>query len=72
MTQKRKFKKSLEHDLILKLRALLADIDNPHSKKYDDLLKLLQIGEINFVMFTKLMECQHMFKREIANFFKDE
>ncbi len=72
MTQKNEFKKSSEYDLILKLRALLADSENPHSKKYDELLKLLQIPEINFVMFTKVMECKHIFKREIADSFKDE
>ena len=41
------------------------------SKRYENLLKLLQVPEVARLVFIRLMELERIFYREIKEFFKE-
>jgi len=42
----------------------------PVKEKYDELIELLQVPEVNKYVFSKLTECKHIFKNEIEDHIK--
>jgi len=48
------------------------EMNIPLSGKFKKLLTLLQVPHVAKSMFTKLMECERIFKEEIAEYFREK
>ncbi len=51
---------------------LCKEMNIPLSGKFKELLTLLQVPHVAKSMFTKLMECERIFKEEIAEYFGEK